>query len=299
MGFDLSFLKDKSAELLQAGTKELSKNSPKILTAMGIVGCFGAIVAAVKAKPKADLLIHEAKAVKAAEANENGEALNIEDIKLTPLETAKAVAPAYWPTAATFVLSAGAIFASDYISDKRQVALSAAYAIADTSLKEFQKKSEETIGQKKTAEIEQKITQDHVTKNPPSPEQINFLDLNQGYSLFMAPYTEEIFCARIDSVHDVFINANMRLSNDPLDDVLLNDLLYDLNTRAVSVALNGRGVSENKTVGTLFYWNADTGKIKYHFSATNVPGTEYVCNKIIIDTSPRCCIDPRQVDAAY
>ena len=271
MGFDLSFLKDKSAELLQAGTKELSKNSPKILTAMGIVGCFGAIVAAVKAKPKADLLIHEAKAVKAAEANENGEVLNIEDIKLTPLETVKAVAPAYWPTAATFVLSAGAIIASDYISDKRQVALSAAYAIADTSLKEFRKKTEETIGQKKTEEIEQKITQDHVTKNPPSPEQINFLDLNQGYSLFMAPYTEE----------------------------MLNDLLYDLNTRAVSVALNGRGVSENKTVGTLFYWNADTGKIKYHFSATNVPGTEYVCNKIIIDTSPRCCIDPRQVDAAY
>lgn len=298
MAFDFGFLKDKASGIVQSGTKVLAENSPKILTAAGIVGFFGTVILAVKAKPKADLLIHEAKAVKAAEQNENGEVIDIEDIKLTPVETVKALAPAYWPTAVSFIMSAGAVIASDYISDKRQVALSAAYAIADTSLKEFQKKTEETIGQKKTAEIEQQVTQDRVNQNPPSAEQINFMDLNQGYSLFMAPYTEEVFCARIDAVHDVFVNANQSIVNRE-DDVLLNDILYDLNTRAVSIGLNGRGVSENKTVGTLFYWNTTTGKIQYHFSSAHVPGTEYVCNKIIIDTAPRCCIDPRQVDSAY
>ena len=289
----MDFNTEKMSEIVQSGTKVLVKHAPKLLTAAGIAGFFTTVVLTARAKPKADELIKEAKAIKAAEANENGEVINLENVKLTPFETVKAVTPAYWPVAASFVLSAVAVIGSDYISDKRQVALTAAYTIADTSLKELQKKNVDILGQKKAAEIEQKITQDKVNGNPPSTEQIRFVDSNSGYSLFMAPYTEEVFCARIDDVKDVFVRANERINSG--DEVMLNDILYDLNGRAVSVSLNGRGVSENTTVGTMFYWNEETGLINYHFSAANVPGTDYVCNKIVLDTTSKCAIDPRRL----
>ena len=137
--------KEQMTAALQKGTQTLVKHSPKILTAAGIAGFFTTVIFAVKSKGKADLLVNEALEQKKADAQEkldNGEELEVpvESIKLTPFEKVKAVTPAYWPTAAMFVLSSAAVIGSDVISDKRQVALTAAYSIADASLKEYQKK---------------------------------------------------------------------------------------------------------------------------------------------------------------
>jgi hypothetical protein len=226
----------KLAEIAQGATKTLVKHSPKILTAMGIAGMFTTVLFAIGAKGKADLLIDEAKALKAEEEGKDVDKRN-EEVTLTKWETVKAVTPAYWPTAAMFVLSAAAIVGSDYISDKRQVALSAAYTIADLGLKEYQKKTEETIGAKKAQEIEQKIVQDRVNRKP--------IDVSNGVSsrlvqhvqdeslpLFYEPILGHYFMAKIEEV-DSIINQMNRLLNMERD-VTIDDLYYEISKIAVT-----------------------------------------------------------------
>lgn len=292
---DLSVLREKSTEIVQAGTKELVKHSPKILTAAGIVGFFTTVIMAVKAKDKADLLIDEMKAIKADE--EGIDQSKRSEIKLTPLETVKAITPAYWPTAVSFVLSSAAIIGSDYISDKRQTALSAAYAIADTSLKELQKKTIEQIGPKKAADIEQKVTASRVEKDPPNTEVVKYVEANTNYTIFRIAMTGQTFTSRIEDVEGAFVRAN-KLINEG-QEVMLNDLLYDFYSNAVNISNVGKGVHESD-VGSIFYWEACGEHIQYHFSAAEVPDTHHVvCLEIHFDTAPRCYYDPRKCDVSY
>lgn len=271
-------------EILQSGTKVLVKHSPKILTALGISGMFGTILWAIKQKDDADLRIKNAKAEKAAEKSEDGGVKNIDDITLTPVETVKAVFPAYWGVGLSFALSAAAIIGSDYISDKRQVALSAAYTIADMSLKEFQKKTEEVVGEKKMSFINQKVAQDQVDKNPPSKQVVEYVTTNTQYTIFMAPYTNQPFTAKIDDVKGAFNRINERVNlGEP---VSLNDILYELNNVAIDTG-NGRGVTENSEIGDLFYWNInECGLIEFQTIATKLQDTDIPCLKINIGTEP-------------
>lgn len=277
---------EKITEIAHGGVKTLVKHSPKLLTAAGIAGFFTTVIFAVNAKPKADLLIDEAKAIKADEEgipqNERG------NIKLSPFETFKAVTPAYWPTAISFVLSSAAIIGSDYISDKRQTALSAAYTIADLSLKEYQKRTVEKFGEKKAGEIESMVTRRKLEENPVSDDVKRFANENTCYTIFMAPMTGQIFSARIEEVKECFIRANNAINNG--NEVMLNDLLYDFNSVAVNIANGGKGVSET-SVGNIFYWEAAGELIKYHFAAAKIPDTEVPCLEIILDTKPLCCYD--------
>lgn len=273
-------------EILQSGTKVLVKHSPKILTALGISGMFGTILWAIKQKDDADLRIKNAKAEKAADQSEDGSVTNIDDITLTPVETVKAVFPAYWGVGLSFALSAAAIIGSDYISDKRQVALSAAYTIADMSLKEFQKKTEEVVGEKKMSFINQKVAQDQVDKNPPDKKVVEYVGLNTQYSIFLAPYTNVPFVAKIDDVKAVFNRINSRLNYG--DQVSLNEILADLNEIAVDTG-NGKGVTENRDIGDMFYWDInESGLINVDnlVDAALVPDTEIPCLKINLHADP-------------
>lgn len=282
-------------DALQKGTQTLVKHSPKLLTAVGIAGAFTSIIFAVKAKDKADLLINEALEIKKSEAGDDPK----KDITLTPFEKVKAVTPAYWPTAVMFVLSSAAIIGSDVISDKRQVTLTAAYTIADSSLRELQKKTLEKIGDKKKGELEQSITQDRVDKkfntmpNDVRDKSMIFASNHTQYSMFMAPITKQLFFAKIDDVKAIFPRLNERINSQ--DEITLNDILYDLSCVAISTGECGYGVEENKEIGNIFYWNLETGLINYHFVSAKVPGTDICCLDIVIDTDYKAAINPVRI----
>ena len=74
----------------------LQKHSPEILTGIGIAGMVTTTILAVRATPKALLLIQEAEEVKHQ---------NTDASALTPVETIKAAWLCYVPAAVTGVLS--------------------------------------------------------------------------------------------------------------------------------------------------------------------------------------------------
>lgn len=269
--------------------KEAVDKAPKILTTFGIVGFGLTVYLVAKAKPKADLLIDEAKAVKADELGVPQSERN--DIKLGAWDTVKTVTPVYWVPALTFVLSTAAIVGSDVIVDKHVGALAAAYTLADASLKEIHKKTIEAIGEKKANEIRAAVTEEKVRQANISDDLKRFANENTNCTVFMAPMTGQIFTARIEDIKEAFIRANHAINAG--DDITLNDLLYDFNSNAVDVAGVGRGVHESN-VGGIFYWEAYGELIEYHFSAALVPDTEIPCLEIILDTDPKCAYDLRK-----
>lgn len=212
----------KITEYAQAATKTLVKNSPKILTTVGIAGFFTTVVFAVKAKPKADERVEEARAVKRAETKN-------EQAELTAWETVKAVTPAYWPTAVSFVLSAAAVIGSDYISDKRQTALSAAYTIADLGLKEYQKKATEMLGDKKAQEIQAAVDKDKVDSNPPSKNTV--IVTNKGSTLFFDNWSGRYFESDMDAVKRAINEINAIINQG--EAVSLNDLYGEMGLPCV------------------------------------------------------------------
>ena len=253
------------------------KQSPKLLTGLGIIGMFLAVREFLKNKNKADLLLDEAKAVK-AEAEGKNVVDESDSIMLTPIEKVRALAPAYWLAVLEFILSAAAIIGSDYISDKRQAALSAAFSLAELSLKEFQDKTEEMVGGKKRNEIEQQVLQDKVNTSPldVNSKLIQYFDTNQ-LTLFYEPAMNHYFMARITDVDDLFNQLNATLNRG--ENVTLNDFYYGL----ANIATSEYDLGESDT-GSILGWKYEDGIIEHEYVGAIEPNTGRPCLKIKFTT---------------
>lgn len=129
----------------------ITKQSPVILTVIGVGGVITTTIMAVKATTEAERLIEEKKLEKGLQVDE----------KLTVEETVETCWKTYVPTFVSGALTIAAIIGSSAISQKRQAALAGLYAISETTLKEWQDKIVEKDGEKKKTEIRDAIAKDH------------------------------------------------------------------------------------------------------------------------------------------
>lgn len=143
-------------------SKVVNKNSPTVLTALGVAGLVGtAISAAYATKPM----------LAAIEAEEQFRFEEESDPR--PLTTEEKILIGYKFYIPTFLLgltTAGCIIGANSIHTRRNAALASLLAVADTSLREYQSKVVETLGEKKAAKIEEELAQDRLDKNPPRQE---------------------------------------------------------------------------------------------------------------------------------
>ena len=247
------------------------KQSPKILTIVGIGGFLTTVIFAVKAKPKADLLLDEALEIKKAETGDNS-------VRLNAWETVKAVTPAFWPTALMFVLSTTAVVASDVICYKRQTALALAYTLADQGLKEYQQKLTETVGQKKRDEIDQAIEQDKVNSNPPPTNSPYYMNHRPTDTEFKDPYNGRYFWANIADVDMVVNRINERKNRG--EDIMLNDLYYELDK------ISSCGDIGETVLGASYGWRCSDGLIERRVLATTNPITQNPCLVLRFEPEP-------------
>lgn len=119
------------------------KNSSTILTITSAIGVAATAVFAVKATPKALVLLEEAK-------EEKGDELTIG-------ETIKAAWKPYIPAFLTGTSTIACIFGINYLNTKSQASLMSAYALLDNSYKEYRKKVEELYGEKSDMNVKQEI----------------------------------------------------------------------------------------------------------------------------------------------
>lgn len=218
--------------------KYLKKHSPEILTGIGITGMITATVLAVKATPKALMLIEERKLD-----------LNTEDI--TNIEVVKTVWPCYIPTLVTGTISIACVIGANSVNLRRNAALATAYTIADTASKEYRAKVIETIGDKKEMLVRDAIAKDKIETNPVENSQVIITD--KGDTLCYEPLSGRYFKSDIEKIKRAVNEINMRMLDDTY--ASLNDFYYELE------------LDETK-IGNQLGWRVDTcGLIEVRFSS--------------------------------
>ena len=124
----------------------LRRNSSTILACVGAFGVVATSVMAVKATPKALTLLEKAE-------EEKGE-------ELTKFETVKIAGPAYIPAVITGAATVACIVGSSVISKRQQASLMSAYALLDSSYKDYKKKVDELYGEEAGKHVRQEIAKD-------------------------------------------------------------------------------------------------------------------------------------------
>ena len=148
------------------------KNGSTILTCAGAVGVVGTAVLAVKATPKAMELLKQAE-------EEKGE-------KLTKVEVIKKAGPAYIPTVLVGTGSIACIFGANVLNKKQQASLASAYALLDSSYKEYQNKVKELYDESVDDKIKSEIAKDHYKEDQP-------IKMDDEKELFYDYFSERYF----------------------------------------------------------------------------------------------------------
>lgn len=158
--------------LLHRTKSFVGRNASTILTCVGGVGVVATSVMAVRATPKALAHIEAAK-------EEKGE-------ELTKFEVVKEAGPAYIPAIVTGAATIACIFGANMLNKRQQAALMSAYALLDSSYKDYKNKAKELYGEEGDQHIREEIAKDKYKEADISVDD----DLKLFYDEFSGRYFE-------------------------------------------------------------------------------------------------------------
>jgi len=183
----------------------INRNSPAILTSLGVAGLVSTVVLAVAATPKVLLMIEEEEKY----AEEYGITNPDGSLTLTKLEIVKLVWKEYIPTALMASATIACIVGSHSISSRRTAALAGLYSLTETSLKEYKEKVRETLGEKKAEKIEDDIAQDKLKSNPVNEKAV--VITGRGDFLCYEEYSGRYFRSNIEDIRRTENSFNAKL----------------------------------------------------------------------------------------
>jgi len=182
----------------------LYKNSPTILTALGVGGLITTVILAVKATPKALEIIEMETEYRSTEEHDSNYMKRIETLDVIELTWKE-----YIPTIAMGAITIACIIGSNRIHMRRNAALASLFAIAETSLKEYQARVAEKFGEKKEEMIRGELAQEKLDKNPVD-EKIVVLT-GKGQYLCYDSFSGQYFKSDIEALHRAENVFNQRL----------------------------------------------------------------------------------------
>lgn len=174
------------------------KHSPEILIGMGVTGMIASTVLAVRATPKALELIEDKK-----------DELDVD--WLTKKEIVEAAWRPYVPSIALSVVSAACIIGGTTTNLKRNAALATVYSISENTLKEYQRRTVEIVGEEKAKEIEREVSRGKARENISivSTDDSQFLcNTGDGNTLFYDTLSGRYFRSSVNSVDRAINNIN-------------------------------------------------------------------------------------------
>lgn len=215
----------------------IKKHSPEILTGIGIAGMITTTVMAVRATPKALILIEERKEEIGAE-------------KLEAMDMVKTTWACYIPAAITGTLSVACLIGASSVNARRNAALATAYTLSESALKDYQGKVIEMFGEKKNEAVKDAVAKDKVEKNPVVTREVIITE--KGNTLCYDAISGRYFKSDIEKLK----KAECELNRQMLDDmyVSLNDFYYEIGLDSVKL-------------GDELGWNVDSGYIDLSFSS--------------------------------
>lgn len=249
--------------------KAARKHSPEILTGIGIAGMLSTTVLAVRATPKALMLIEEKKREKKFAVIKDGG-----DPDLTKLEIVKTAWKPYIPAVITGAASIACLVGASSVNARRNAALAAAYALSETTLADYKEKVVETIGEKKAQEVKDAIAKDKVENDPVTRKDI--ITTDKGETLCYDALSGRYFKSDIEYIRRAVNNLNERLLFDT--HISLNEYYDEI------------GLEEIFPMGENLGWTVDPdsankGLIELDFSSQLAEGTP--CLVVGFSNAPR------------
>lgn len=240
----------------------MTKNSPTILTALGVTGFLTTTILAVKATPKALRLIEEEYYLR--EADPYSEPISKKEIlKLTW--------KCYVPSAVMGAVTMGCIIGANSINLRRNAALAGLYSLSETAVKEYKAKVIETIGEKKERDIRDDIAKDRIQKNPVNDNEV--IMTGKGDTLCYETLSGRYFKSSVEQIKKVINELNREMMTSPEGYVSLNDVYFEL------------GLANTK-IGADIGWRVIDGVIEPYFSSQLTPD-DTPCLVLDFDMEPK------------
>lgn len=224
------------ASIAKSVRTAMKKHSPEILTGIGIAGMITTTIMAVRATPKALVLIEDKK-----------DELGTDE--LTKMETVKTAWPCYIPSALVGTASVLCLIGASSTNFRRNAALATAYTLSESTLKEYQEKVVETIGEKKERDIREQVAKEKMVKNPVREV---ILTERGGNTICYDVISGRYFKSDRDTISRIVNDLNRQMRDEMY--VSLNDFYYEL------------GLDSTK-MGDDLGWNIDKGYIEINFSS--------------------------------
>lgn len=160
------------------------RNASTILTCVGGIGVVATAVVAVKDTPKAMQIIEK-------KTEEKGE-------DLTTIEKIKVAGPVYIPAVAIGVSTLACIFGANTLNKRTQASLMSAYALLDSSYKEYKNKVEEMYGDGASARVQGEVARDKYNQDDISRDDEKLLFYDYFSERYFESTMEEVMQAEYE-----------------------------------------------------------------------------------------------------
>lgn len=171
-------------KLLNASKMFVKKNGSTIFTCVGSAGVVATSIMAVKATPKAMMLLDDAR-------KEKGD-------DLTKFEKVMVAGPAYIPAVVVGVSTIACIFGANALNKRQQVALMSAYALLDSSYKEYKSKVVDLYGEEADSRVREEIAKDKYTGDDKSNNNDNVLFYDEFSGRYFESTTADVLNAEYE-----------------------------------------------------------------------------------------------------
>lgn len=206
--------------------KSLVRNSPGILTALGVGGLVATVIYAVKATPKAMEVIQAEQTFR----YEEGMTKNYNE-PISVLDTLELTWKFYIPSLVMGTATVVCMIGSNHIHLRRNAALVSLFKITETALNEYRAEVVKTIGEKKEQQIQDEIVQQKLNNNP--VESSNIIITGKGtfpcFDVFSARYFE----GDIETIRQKINIFNHKLNREGW--LNINEFYYELGLEPIDL----------------------------------------------------------------
>lgn len=182
----------------------IKEHQPEILVGVGLGGMVTSAIMAVRATPRALDLLEDKKD-------------EVYSDNLTAKETIQAAWRPYVPAVTLGALSAACIIGGTISGSRRNAALASVYAISESTLKEYQRKTVEIVGEEKAREIEKEVVKARVKERPVIIDQNDseyITNTGEGNTLFYDSLSGRYFRSSTNAVDRAINNINKSMLSE-------------------------------------------------------------------------------------
>lgn len=206
--------------LFQRAGKVAAKNSPAILSAIGVTGTLATAYLAAKGAFQAAPILEEKENERADENRAKDYEANPDlkhdpnyqpDSELTTQEKVEATWKCFVPAAVSIGVTITAIIFAAQVNERRNAALMSAYSVVEKSYGEYRAKTISKVGKTKEQAIRDELAQDRVSENPPRQSEV--IIIAEGKNLCRDSFTGRYFNTDMQTLRKVENDINFEIRN--------------------------------------------------------------------------------------